>query len=163
MNVWKFNYSTRYNVSLCVGHCLISRLINQQRRIECNIIETRHATLRWKFLSVFSRNMISLNGSLCSQTIREAKGTRIKTFQSGLFRPTIYTPGLAFVSPLWRNWKNTEETEPETPRHSRKMAHRKFGLSPLILRTRSDLIANGIEGERREPSEYKYLAAKGST
>lgn len=83
-------------------------------------------------LVVLAKYDSSRRGSVCFQAIREAKGTRIKTFQSGLFRPTGYLASwLAFASPLRRNWKNTEENgKLETPRRPGKMVHRKLGLAP---------------------------------
>lgn len=111
---------------------------------------------RQVFLSVFPRDMIAPGGSLCSQTIREAKETRIKTFQSGLFRPAILHPPppphslsllrLAFTSLVQRNWKNTEETELETPRRPGKMAHRKLGLAPSNFTYQKCLDRKRIEG-----------------
>lgn len=118
--------------------------------------------------SVFPRDMIAPGGRLCSQTIREAKGMGIKTFQSGLFRPVIphpplslSPPRLAFARLVQRNWKNTEETELETPRRPGKMARRKLGLAPLILRTRSVLIGNESREKTARTIRIQIVRRKG--
>lgn len=100
------------------------------------------------FLSVFPRDMIAPGGRLCSQTIREAKGMRIKTFQSGLFRPAIPHPPLSFL-PGWhslRSFGGIGKTQRKRNLKRRVVPEKwragNWDLPPLILRTRSVLIGS---------------------
>lgn len=110
-----------------------------------------------------------LAATFAFRPLERQKGTRIKTFQSGLFRPTVpgVMGGVVRLAPSEKLEGHRGKRELERLRRPGKTVHRKLGLGPSNFAYQKCLDRRRIEGSdashpnTNNPPQKTPLSARG--